>query len=58
MDNNEHCTKQLSLNFGAVKGHKSQAFIIDFNAAREKKENSKKVKAISAILEEAEKLTW
>jgi len=56
--NNEHYIKQLSLNFNAVENSKSQATIIDFNAARKTKENSKKEIAITALLKEAEHLTW
>jgi len=57
-NNNKHINKQLSLNFNVVKSRKTHAVIIDFNVARENKENSKKDKAITALLKEAERLTW
>jgi len=57
-NNNENQTKQLSLNFKFVKNYRTQPVVIDLKAVRENKENFKKVKAISAILKEAKRLTW
>ncbi len=57
-NNDEHYTKQLSLDFNAVKGDKVKAVVIDFSSAREKKGSSTKEKAIKALLKEAERLMW
>jgi len=58
-NNNEHYTKQLTLNFNAVGSDKATAaVVIDLNAARKNKDNSTKEKAITALLKEAERLTW
>jgi hypothetical protein len=58
MDNNESHNKQLSLNLNVIKSHKAPAMVIDFNAIRENKENAKKDQAITALLRDAERLTW
>ena len=58
MDNNKSHKKQLSLNFNVIKSHKVPAMVIDFNTIRENKENAKKDQAITALLRDAERLTW
>jgi len=57
MDNKSY-KKQLSLNFNVIKSHKAPTMVIDFNAIRENKENAKKDQAITALLRDAERLTW
>lgn len=53
---------QLSFNFDSVQSKKSHAHVIDLCAARQSKNLSKKVisksVAISALLKEAQSLTW
>ena len=59
---NELHTKQLSFNFCSVENKKSNASIIDLNSVRQNKNASQKAVskgvAISALLKEAQSLTW
>ncbi len=58
MNNDEYHKKQLTLNFNVVRSHNTKASVIDFKTVQKNKESSKKGKAISALLKEAERLTW
>jgi len=56
---NEQNTKQLSLNFDSATNKTTSATIIDINNVRiNRKSSCKKAVAISAILKEAQSLTW
>lgn len=56
--NNANYTKQLTLDFNSNIQNSAQVKVLDFKVALENKANSKKERAISALLKEAELITW